>query len=285
MRLPVQLLKRSPDTHKGDYGYIFILGGSPGLTGAVCLSAQAALKTGCGMVRVGVPESLNSIFEVKLTEEMSYPLDDEAGYVSKKAFKKIKELLDKIDVFLLGPGAALKKTTQDLIIRIIKEIDKPMVLDADALNTVAGNLDVLGQRKSKQLILTPHPGEFSRLLKSDVNKIKKKRKELVKKFALRYNLTLVLKGNKTLVSDGRRIYQNTTGNPGMATAGCGDVLGGMISALIAQGLKPFEAAKTGVYLHGLAADYAVKDKTQNCLIASDIIDYLPKAIKSLLKKS
>ncbi len=154
-----------------------------------------------------------------------------------------------------------------------------MVVDADALTALASDLETLLKRKTKTLILTPHLGEFSRLVKLDVGKIKKKRKELVKKFALRYNLTLVLKGNRTLISDGRRTFENNTGNPGMATAGSGDVLSGIIAGLLSQGVDQFKAAKVGVYLQGLAADKAARERTENCLIASDIIEYLPEAVK------
>lgn len=285
MRLPVQLLKRNPDTHKGDYGHILVIGGSLGLSGAICLCAKAALRSGAGLVTVGVPKSLNNIFEIKLTETMSLPLADKGGALSQEAFGDIKKFLSKVDLIVLGPGAGLNASTKKLVTRIIKEIDKPMVVDADALTALATNLVVLLKRKTKTLILTPHLGEFSRLLKLDVSKIKKKRKELVKKFALRYNLTLILKGNRTLVSDGRRTFENSTGNPGMATAGAGDVLSGIISGLLSQGVDQFEAAKAGVYLHGVAGDAAARDKTENCLIASDIIKYLPSVIKRLLKKS
>jgi len=281
----VQLLKRKPNTHKGDYGHVLIIGGSVGLSGAVCLSAKAALRSGAGLVTVGVPKSLNNICEIKLTEVMSLPLVDKAGTLSQEAFNSIKSFLKKADLIVLGPGIGLRADTKKLVIRIVREIDKPMVVDADALTALASNLEVLLKRKTKTLVLTPHLGEFSRLVKLDVDKIKKSRKELVKKFALRYNLTLVLKGNRTLVSDGRRTFENNTGNPGMATAGTGDVLSGIISGLLVQGIDQFQAAKLGVYLHGLSGDYAARDKTQNCLIASDIIDYLPSVVKSLLKKS
>jgi len=273
------LLKRKADTHKGNYGHVLVLGASPGLTGAVCLCAGAALKIGAGLVTAGVPKSLNEIFEIKLTEVMSLPLADQEGCLAFEAFEKIKEFTDRIDAIVLGPGASLKLTTQKLIIEIVRKIDKPIVVDADAISALAMILDILGEGTSRQIILTPHHGEFLRLTKTDMAQIKKKRKELARSFALKYNLTLVLKGSRTLVSDGKKLFENNTGNPGMATAGMGDVLGGMIAGLIAQGLDCFTAAKVGVYLHGLAGDYAAKDKTQNCLIASDIIEYLPKAIK------
>lgn len=283
MQLPVQLL-RKPNTHKGDYGYVLVIGASPGLSGAVCLSAQSSLAIGAGLVRVAVPKSLNNIFEIKLTEVMSLPLPEVNGCLCLDSFGTIRKVLDKVDVLIVGPGAGLNNSTQRLIIKIVKSIDKPIVLDADGITALAGDLTVLNKRKNKDLVITPHYGEFSRLINSDVGKIKRERKGLAGKFALRYNLTLVLKGNRSLVTNGRDIFENITGNPGMATAGMGDVLSGLIAGLIAQGLKPFTAAKLGVYLHGLSGDLAVKDKTVNCLIASDIIAYLPKAIKALSKK-
>jgi len=258
-----------------------VVGGSPGLTGAVCLAAKAALRAGAGLVRVAVPKSLNSIFEVKLTLEMSLPVSEAGGCLVPKAFKEIKTVLNKVDVLALGPGAGLTEAARKLMVEIIHSVDKPMVVDADAITAIASSLKSLQKRKSKQLIITPHYGEFSCLIKTKIDKIKLKRKELAEKFALGYNLTLVLKGSQSLVTNGSESYENTTGNPGMATAGAGDVLTGIIAALAAQGLSGFEAAKLGVYLHGLAGDLAAKDKTQNCLIASDLTDYLPQAFKSL----
>ncbi|MCM8819198.1 MAG: NAD(P)H-hydrate dehydratase [Candidatus Omnitrophica bacterium] len=281
MKLPTIFYKRKKDTHKGDYGYVFVLGGSVGLTGAVCLCAQAALRIGAGLVRVGVPKSLNHIFEIKLTEVMSLPLEEEKGYLSIKAFNQIKDFLKNVDVIALGCGAGRHTSTKKLFLKLLTEIDKTFVVDADGINALASNLEILKNRKSKNLVLTPHLGEFSRLLKLDIEKIKQERKELVKDFSFRYNLVLVLKGNRSLVSNGKALYENRTGNPGMATAGTGDVLTGIISGLIAQGMNIFEAAKLGVYLHGRAADLATKEKLEACLIASDVIEYLPVAIKSM----
>ncbi len=282
MRLPLSILKRNPDTHKGDYGHVLILGGSPGLTGAVCLSAKAALRTGCGLVTVGIPRSLNNIFEIKLTEVMSLPLADRQGVLDREAFKEIEEILKKIDVIVLGPGASLKGSAQALLRKVAKSIDKPLVIDADAITAISADCDILTKRKAKQVVLTPHEGEFKRLSKVQVFESKKTRKELVKDYALRYNLTLVFKGHRTLVSDGKKLFENITGNPGMATAGTGDVLTGVIAGLMAQGVGAYDASSLGVYLHGLAADLAVKDKTQSSLIASDIIEYLPKAFKKAI---
>lgn len=278
MQLPKQLSKRKTDTHKGDYGYVFVVGGSPGLSGAVCLCAQAALRAGAGLVKVAVSKSLHSIFEIKLTEVMSLPLADQGGNLSDKGFYQIKEASKKADILAVGPGAGLNSSTQKLIVKIVKKIDKPLVLDADAINTLALDKEALLKRKSQQVVLTPHLGEFSRLIKKEVLLIKN-RKKLAKDFALRYNLILVLKGNNTLVTDGKKFFENSTGNPGMATAGSGDVLSGLIAGLAAQGIELYKAAQAAVYLHGLAGDLAAKEKTENCLIASDLLDYLPQAIK------
>ena len=282
MRLPAQLHRNNPDTHKGDYGYCLVLGGSPGLTGAVCLTAQAALRAGCGLVKVGIPKSLNNIFEIKLTEVMSLPLPESKGSLSQSAYKVIEKNLAKVNVLVIGPGAGLEDTTRKLILKILKYIDRPMVIDADGITALASDMEILKQRKTKDLVITPHYGEFSRLIKLNIESIKKNRKQLAKRFARRYNLTLVLKGHRSIITDGKKFFENTTGNPGMATAGMGDVLSGMIGSLLAQGLPAFAAAKFGVYLHGLAGDLAAKDKTQNCLIASDVIDYFSKAFKRSL---
>ncbi|MCK4917021.1 MAG: NAD(P)H-hydrate dehydratase [Candidatus Omnitrophica bacterium] len=284
MQLPVQWLKRRCDTHKGDYGHAFVLGGSVGLTGSICLCAKAVLKIGAGLVTVGIPASLNPIFEIKLTEEMSLPLVEEQGYLSYGALKEIRKKINKFDVVILGPGASIRPSAIKLMVSIIKSIDKPLIVDADAITALSTNLNILNSRKTNKLILTPHLGEFSRLIKLDIGEIKKKRKKLVKDFALRYNLILVLKGHTTLVSDGKEIFENNTGNPGMATAGMGDILAGIITGLVVQGLDCFEAAKIGVHLHGLSADYAVKDKTETCLIASDVLQYLPEGLKSFQKE-
>ncbi len=284
MQLPVLLRKRKPDSHKGDYGYVLVVGGSPGLTGAACMTSISALRIGAGLVTAAVPKDLNPIFETKLTEVMSLPLKDDKGFLSLEGFSGISSILDRVDVVAIGPGASRHPSAQMLMLKLIKEVNKPLVIDADGINALVGNISVLKKRKTKDIVLTPHLGEFSRISRISVEKIKKNRKSLVKEFALRYNLTLVLKGYGSLISDGKKTIENKTGNPGMATAGSGDVLTGMIAGLIAQGLSCFEAAKIGTYLHGLTGDLAAKEVTQNCLVASDIIEYIPKALKRSLKK-
>lgn len=281
MKIPAFLLHRKPNTNKYNYGYVLVLGGSPGLTGAPGLCAKAALKIGAGLVRAGVPASLNSIVEKKLLEVMSLPVKEKKGYFCLESFKDLKPIWDKVDVIAIGCGASQEKSAQTFICKVIKEWKKKIVIDADGLNALAGNLDRLKGKKPGTVVLTPHTGEFLRLAGVNKSAIINKRKELVKQFALRYNLTLVLKGNHTLISDGTKFFENTTGNPAMAKAGTGDVLTGIIAGLIAQGMDNFAAAKLGVYLHGLSADIAIKDKSSMCLLASDIIEYLPQAIKKV----
>jgi NAD(P)H-hydrate epimerase len=277
------LINRKPDIHKGDCGHVFAIGASPGLSGALCLAAQASLKIGAGLVTVGVPKELEPIFEIKLTEVMSLALPSKKGVLDSASFSRIKDfsLRRKTAVLAVGPGISSASAVQSLIGKIVTQIDLPIVLDADGINALAKNMALL-KRSRHKLILTPHLGEFSRLIKKPVGRIAGNRKRLAKEFALRYNLVLVLKGHKTIVTDGKSFFENTTGNPGMATAGSGDVLTGMIAGLLAQIPREpkalFQAAKLGVYLHGLAGDLAVKEKTQAGLIAGDMIEKLPLAI-------
>src|SRR3989339_23010 len=274
--------RRKPDTHKGDYGHIFILAGSLGLSGAAVLCANSAMRSGAGLVTLGVPEGVYSIIAKKAYPEvMVRPLaETKDKTLSLKAYPAIMSLIEKTDVLAIGPGLSRNPQTQKLIRRIISNIHKPMVIDADALNALSGNLEILRINPNLK-ILTPHPEEFSRLAGQSTAYIQKNRETLAKRFACDYNIILVLKGHHTVVASADKVYVNKTGNPGMATAGSGDVLTGIISALLGQGLDGWTAAKTGVYLHGLAGDLAAKEKTQAALIASDIIDHIPEGIKKL----
>jgi ADP-dependent NAD(P)H-hydrate dehydratase / NAD(P)H-hydrate epimerase len=279
MRLPTQLRQRKPDSHKGDFGHIFIIAGSRRFSGAALLCAKAAMRSGAGLVTLGLPESLcNAVTKIKSDELMLLPLPEtKEGTISSAAYKKITDFSKQADILVIGPGLSQNKSTQTLVKKLVIAIKEPFVIDADGLNALAdsGKFSL-----PTDTIITPHPGEMSRLIGIPTAVIQKKRKEVAKNFACRYNSTVVLKGDKTVVAgpDGR-VYVNTTGNPGMATAGSGDVLTGIIAAFRAQGLDAFDAAKYGVYLHGLAGDIAANEKTQLSLIASDIIDFLPKAIK------
>lgn len=284
MRLPAQLLQRKVNSHKGDFGHIFVLAGSARFSGAAVLCAYAAIRSGSGLVTLGIPKSLNNaIIKIKPKEVMTLPLPEtRESTLSISSYKKIKDFIKDIDVVVVGPGLGQERPTQALVRRIISDIDKPMVIDADGLNALVGHLDLLRntQYPIRNTILTPHPGEMARLLKISVDKVQKNREDVTQRFARDYKTTVVLKGHNTVVADYRgNSHVNKTGNPGMATAGSGDVLSGMIAAFLGQGLDAFEAAKYVVYLHGLAGDLAAKEKTQISLIASDIIDKIPEAIK------
>jgi NAD(P)H-hydrate epimerase len=285
MRLPLQLLRRKPSAHKGDFGHIFILAGCARFSGAAVLCAEAAMRSGAGLVTLGIPESLNTaIIKIKPKEVMTLPLPETKEItLSWAAYRKIKDFSKNVDVLAVGPGLSQNKETQDLVREAIAGVNKPMVIDADGLNALIGHLKILPanrQTGKPATILTPHPGEMGRLLGISIAKVQSNRKGIAEKFARHYKTTIVLKGHNTVVADYKnKLYINKTGNPGMGTAGSGDVLTGMIAAFLGQGLDAFSAAKYAVYLHGLAGDLAAEEKTQISLIASDIIAKIPEAIK------
>ena len=282
--MPAQLLHRKPSAQKKDFGHVLIVAGSARFSGAAVLCAHAAMRCGAGLVTLGVPKSLNSAFiKVKPSEVMTLPLPDTAeATLGGAAEKKIRDFTEKADVVIVGPGLSLNASTLGLVRRLVKKIAKPLVIDADGLNALVGHLDLLrGTRYVRGMtIITPHPGEMARLLGVSVENVQRQRKDIAIRFSKHYNCITVLKGHKTVVAGPLgTVHFNTTGNPGMATAGSGDVLAGMIAAFIGQGLEAFEAARCAVYVHGLAGDIAAKEKTEISLIASDIIDAIPKAIK------
>jgi len=281
MRLPTRLLQRRLKAHKGDFGHILIIAGSRRFSGAAVLCAEAAMRSGAGLVTLGIPESINSaVIKIKPKEVMTLPLsENKDGTLSLVAGKKIKEFSKATDVVVIGPGIGSNESTRKLVRRLIPVIDKPLVIDADGLNALVVNLKLLGSAKSDTKVITPHPGEMARLLKINIKQVQAKRKELASSFARAYNCLVVLKGHQTVVADGKKVYLNNSGNPGMSTAGSGDVLSGMLAAFLGQKLDSFSAAKYAVYLHGLAGDLAAKEKTQISLIASDIIAKIPEAIK------
>jgi NAD(P)H-hydrate epimerase len=268
------------------------------MTGAATLTSQAAslcfgaLRSGVGLVTLGIPESLNEIMEVKLTEGMTLLLPEtKKKTLSLKAGKEILKFSKKADALALGPGLSTNKETQQLVRNLIKKISLPIVIDADALNALAGHLEMLKNYPTIQLsnyptkVITPHPGEMARLIGKKAKEVQENRIKMASDFAKRYKVIVVLKGAKTVVSDPEgNIYINPTGNPGMASAGVGDVLTGMIGSFLAQRKEPLEAAKMGVYLHGLAGDLAAQEKGEEPLIASDILEKLPQAFRKLKSK-
>lgn len=282
MRLPTLLSRRKLNVHKNDFGHVLVLAGSKGMLGAAALCGLSAMRAGAGLVTIGVPESLNSVFQKKISAViMTLPLKETSEQaISQSAFHQIKPLFSKFNVIAIGPGLTTHPGTRQFILKIIAASPVPLVIDADGLNSLADRLDVLTKTATPK-ILTPHPGEMSRLIKTTKDEIERNRSSIAKDFVKKYNCTLLLKGHQTVVASASgKIYVNKTGNPGMATAGCGDVLTGIIAAFLAQGLSDFDAAKYGAWLHGTAGDLAAKAKTQLALIATDLIDHIPQAVKS-----
>lgn len=277
-----QLPRREASGHKGLYGRVLAVGGSPGLTGAIVLTANAALRAGAGLVTAAVPKSLHNILESKTTEVMTLPLPEtEKGTLGRKALEKILEFLKQNDVLALGPGLSRDPETVELVQDLVRRVKLPAVVDADAINALTGAIDILAGEHGP-LVLTPHPGEMARLIETTPAKIQDDRLETARKYAKEWQAVILLKGARTVVAwpDGQ-VYINPTGNPGMATAGSGDVLTGIIAGLIAQGLEPGVAAAVGAYLHGSAGDEAVKVTGQHALMAGDILDFLPVSFHNL----
>jgi NAD(P)H-hydrate epimerase len=273
-------LARRPDSHKGDYGHLFVLAGSAGKTGAACLTALGALRCGAGLVTVGIPESLNSVLEVKLTEAMSLPLPDTGkGTLSEEAVDGILRFAQGKKCIAVGPGLGTEPEVERVIREVWTRVECPMVWDADGLNLLARNPDLRGKNRAP-VILTPHPGEMARLAASTTRRVQENRVETVKALAREWGVVAVLKGSRTLVADpGGRLGINLTGNPGMAAGGMGDVLTGMIASLVCQGLDPYDAACLGVHLHGEAGDRASKRLGPVGFMASDLLEEVPEILR------
>ncbi len=269
-------------SHKGDYGHVLVLAGSPGFTGAAALATEAALRAGAGLVTLGIPQSLNPILESKCTEAMTLPLPETGeGTLSPGALEEIVNFCRKASVVALGPGLSRNGETGELVRELIRNCPLPMVVDADGLNLIAEDVSVLSMAQSS-LVLTPHPGEMRRLAGLEKEELGWDREKLAQDFARKYNLTLVLKGAGTLIATPPGpLWINPTGNPGMASGGTGDVLTGLIAGFLAQGLPPFNAARLGVYVHGRAGDLAAREKGRISLIASDLIARVPDALRGL----
>jgi len=274
MPLPVPFLRNNPQSSKKDFGHILIIAGSPSMLGASALCALAAMRSGVGMVTAAVPKDLNSTLQKKIANVvMTLPLaQGKDGAFSFRAYTQIKNIWERFDSLAIGPGLGRGKGVQRLARQIILNCPKPLVVDADALFALAGHGDILLKAKG-QRILTPHEGEMSRLTGLSVAAIEKNRKKSAMDFSSQYKCVLLLKGHRTVVAGPQKMtYINHTGNVGMATAGSGDVLTGMITAFLGQGISPFDAAKYGVFYHGRAGDLAASAKTKRAMIASDIID-------------
>jgi ADP-dependent NAD(P)H-hydrate dehydratase len=277
-QIPV-LAPRPSDSHKGTFGKVLIIGGSIGFSGAPALAGKAALRSGAGLVRVAVPQAILPIVASLDPCYTTIPLAEDAdGRISSDAAGILAQHAKQNDVVAFGPGVGVSAGIKDVLLGLLSIENLRLVIDADGLNTLAlcGGAHGWVEKKKASVILTPHPGEMERLWKSLFRgKMPEDRVAQAAKLAEHTGAVVVLKGAGTVVTDGQAVYVNTTGNPGMATAGAGDVLTGLIAALIGQGLGLFEAAICGVYMHGCAGDIGVKSKGQIGLIATDIIDSLP----------
>ena len=273
---------RSLDIHKGYTGHLLVIAGSPGKTGAAAMTAMSAMRAGAGLVTIGIPASLNPILEIQVTEAMTEPLPEtKESVLGEASFNRIMALLADKRCLAIGPGIGIDPETKTLTQRLIQESNKPMVIDADGLNCLIGNNEILKDLE-KPAVLTPHPGEMARLIGTTAADVQKDRIHCARNFAQQFNVHVVLKGARTVVAhpDGR-VFINPTGNPGMASGGMGDVLTGIIAGFIAQNHSPELAAHAGVYLHGAAADALSKNKGPFGYLATDVVKALPEAIKTL----
>lgn len=272
---------REPTAHKGNFGRVLVVGGSVGMVGAPALAANAALRSGAGLVTIAVPMLIQQAAAILCPCATSFPLpQSQTGTLAASAIPVLRNLAQNMDVLAVGPGLGRHLDLAELVKWTLDQGQKPVVLDADGLNTLAEQQEwwpVL-----PPMVFTPHPGEMQRLLACaklnlPLNDKDETRQQAAFELARLTNAVMVLKGYRTVVTDGRRVFINTTGNPGMATGGMGDILTGIISALIGQGLPQFEAAMLGVYVHGLAGDMAALKLGQVSLMACDMLNYLPQA--------
>ncbi len=265
---------RDPWGYKGSFGKVLLLCGSLGFTGAAYLAAMGALRTGAGLVYLGVPESIYVIEAVKLNEPVVFPLPDEGGKLSAAAVPEIVSRLPQMDAVLIGCGLGQSEGTFAVVKAVLENAKCPVVLDADGINLLGSHMDILRGRTCPT-ILTPHDGEFLRI----GGAIGENRMESAADFAREYGCILLLKGHRTCITDGTIHYRNCTGNPGMAVGGSGDVLAGMIASLLGQGIAPLEAAACGAWLHGAAGDLCAEKLGQYAMLPTDMLTELPRLLK------
>lgn len=275
------LPKRKSESHKGTYGSVLVVAGGRGMAGAAALTGAGALRSGAGLVRIACPTEVQPIVAAFEPSYMVYPLtgDGRGRLDFPECRETLEELIGQADVLAVGPGLGQSDGLRDLVGWVLESVTLPTILDADALNNLGGQVELLNAIQ-RPLVLTPHPGEFARLTGQSIVEVQADRQGQAVALARRTEpLVVVLKGAGTIVTDGRRVFKNPTGNPGMATGGAGDVLSGVIAALIGQGLPAFEAAQLGVYAHGLAGDIARDQNGEVGLIAGDIVDALADAFE------
>lgn len=280
------LHRRDRQAHKGRFGHCLVIAGSTGKTGAAALAANSAVRSGSGLVTLAAAESVHSILEIKTTEVMTVPLPDSGGgFLTNSAFPAIEKLLAGKDAVAIGPGLDRHPGTYALVRNLVESVALPLVIDADGLNALAEDMAVLKRKKSKMVILTPHPGEMSRLTGGTIPDLESIRIPVAQEFARSYGVFLVLKGARTIIAspDGTAAV-NGSGNPGMASGGMGDVLTGIIVSLLGQGYTASDACRLGVFLHGFAADMVAEEKGEIGMNASDVLEKLPYAYNKLLNK-
>lgn len=265
---------RDPWGHKGSFGKVLLLCGSRGFTGAAYLAAMGALRTGAGLVFLGVPESIYAIEAVKLNEPVVFPLPEKDGKLSEKAIPEILQRLPQMDAVLIGCGLGQSEGTLAVVKAVLERAECPVVLDADGINVLSAHKDILRGRRYPT-ILTPHDGEFARI----GGVLMEDRMESAAELAGDLHSVVLLKGHRTCITDGVHGYVNTTGNPGMAVGGSGDVLAGMIVSLLGQGLDPLEAAACGAWLHGAAGDLCAQALGQYAMLPTDMLQKLPRLLK------
>lgn len=275
-----RLPKRDPESHKGDFGRVLLIGGSRGMAGSIALSGMAALRSGAGLVTLAVPEVCLDAVAVHEPSYMTLPLPaDTEGRLSAAALDELTERIDQFDAVALGPGLGRSPGLDDLVARLYAESKAPLVCDADGLNSLAAQPAVL-RGPGGPRVLTPHPGEFRRLVGID-DLAPAEMPQHARRLAREASAIVLLKGHRTLVTDGADDWRNETGNPGMATGGAGDVLTGVIAALLGQGLTARDAARLGAHVHGRAGDLAAEELGMVGMIASDVARRLPAAFQEL----
>lgn len=274
---------RLADAHKGTFGRVLVIGGSRGMSGAPSLAGLGALRGGAGLVYVAVPSEILPIVAAIEPSCLTIPLatDEEHGCLSIDGLNGLRTACEGKDVIALGPGLGQSRGVAAIVKSLFAELPQPMVVDADALNVLAASGGNPASSAGPR-ILTPHPGEFARLIGSDIATVQSQRARLAAEFAADHGVIVLLKGQGTIITDGDRVAINRTGNPGMATGGSGDVLTGLIAALLAQGMPAFEAAQLGAHLHGLAGDLAAAELSQPGMIASDLPRFLTQAWQRFL---
>lgn len=273
--------RRPADGHKGTFGKVLVIGGSIGMSGAVSLASVAALRAGSGLVTAVVPRAVQNVVASYEPCVMTIGLkDDPESGLSEVPEELIHSLIDGRDALAVGPGLGRGSSASRLVASLLKLVTCPLVIDADGLNLAAEENLLSGERECP-CVITPHPGEFARLTGRSIADIEKHREEIAQEFAEAHSLVVALKGPGTIVTDGIRLFRNTTGNSGMGTGGSGDVLTGIVVSLLGQHLPAFEATALAVHAHGLAGDVAAEQFTERGMIASDLLKCLPEAWRRL----